>query len=151
MTDQKRGRNVSQERRRRSDHDGGRVKNLAVKEEMLDRTKYEYRFVNDTGNRLYNLTQLDDWDIVEDRTGGTAENNTDMGARVSVRAGTSKEGAAFGAVLVRKPIELHKNDEAERQRQIDAKEATINNVGQGQYVPDGRSAPATIVHGDAKP
>lgn len=60
---------VRQERRRRSDTtiDGGQRLNLAIPPEVEARLKADGRtprWINDEGNRMYNLTKRDDYDKV---------------------------------------------------------------------------------------
>lgn len=82
------------ERRRRNDTtiDGSQRLKLAVPEEVEARLKAEGReprWINDEGNRIHNLTQLDDYDRVEG-----------VEARV---VGTTKEGTPIKAYLHSKP------------------------------------------------
>lgn len=91
------------ERRRRSDTtiDGGQRLKLAIPPEVEARLKAEGRiprWVNDEGNRMYNLTMLDDYDKVEG-----------VDPRV---VGTTKEGKPIKAHLCSKPAAFVEEDRA---------------------------------------
>lgn len=92
------------ERRRRNDTtiDGsGRLK-LHIPEEVSQRLKNEgrvARWINDEGNRIHNLTQLDDYDRVD--------------GVEPVVVGTTKEGNPIKAYLHSKP-EAFINEDRER-------------------------------------
>jgi hypothetical protein len=96
------------ERRRRVDTtiDGsGRLK-LAIPEAISARLQAEGRqprWINDEGNRLHNLTQLDDYDRVD--------------GVEPVVVGTTKEGKPIKAYLHSKPIDFIRED----QEKLDAK------------------------------
>jgi hypothetical protein len=82
------------QRRRRDDNtiDGGQRLKLAIPPEVEQRLKEQRRtprWVNDEGNRLHNLTQLDDYDRVE-------------GVEPRV-VGTTKDGQPIKAYLCSKP------------------------------------------------
>ena len=92
-----------QQRRRRDDAtlDGAQRLKLAIPEEVAARLKAEGRvprWVNDEGNRLHNLTQLDDYDRVDG-----------VDARV---VGTTKEGTPIKAYLCSKPKAFIEEDRA---------------------------------------
>lgn len=89
------------ERRRRADTtiDGGQRLKLAIPPEVEARLKAEGRvprWINDDGNRMHNLTRLDDYDKVE-------------GVEPRV-VGTSKEGRPIYAHLCSKPAEFIRED-----------------------------------------
>ncbi|MEM7283309.1 MAG: hypothetical protein AAF438_16960 [Pseudomonadota bacterium] len=118
----------TERRRRRSDSITGRTKRLSVDESQLDRENYEYRFINDQKNRVHSMTVLDDWDVVDSKD-----------ARL---VGEGERGETIRALLVRKPKQYHKDDQAAKQRQIDEQEKAIkegntpSGSGEGQYVPE---------------
>jgi len=91
-----------QQRRRRDDTtiDGaGRLK-LAIPEEVEARLKAEGRqprWVNDEGNRIHNMTKLDDYDRVD--------------GVEPVVVGTTKEGQPIKAYLHSKPIDFVREDQ----------------------------------------
>ena len=94
---------VRQERRRRTDTtiDGGQRLKLAVPPEVEARLKAEGRtprWINDEGNRMHQLTKLDDYDKVE---------GVDP-----VPVGTDKEGKPIYAHLCSKPTAFIEEDRA---------------------------------------
>jgi hypothetical protein len=94
---------VAQERRRRSDVtiDGGQRLKLAVPPEIEARLKAEgrtLRWINDEGNRMHNLTRLDDYDKVA--------------GVPPVVVGTTKEGKPIKAHLCSKPTAFIEEDKA---------------------------------------
>lgn len=130
---------IKKERRRRSpDQLSGMRKRLTVDESKLDRENFTYRFANDDGNRIHDLTVNDDWEVVADRG-----SETGMGASVSHLAGTKEGGASLSAVLLRKPKSYHDEDLAAQQRRIDETEHSLKHgstPGQGgdqsTYIPE---------------
>lgn len=137
-----RGEQIRTERRRRnSDALSGRRMRLSVDESKLDREKYEYRFANDDGTRLHQLTVLDDWEIVPDRDGEVKPDGTDMGAKVSTLVGVATNGSPLRGVLLRKLKTYYNDDKAAKAQAIDDKEASLKSgavpgAGQGEmYVP----------------
>lgn len=104
---------VRQERRRRSDTtiDGGQRLKLAIPPEVEERLKAEGRtprWVNDEGNRVHNLTKLDDYDKVD-------------GVEPRV-VGTSKDGQPIKAHLCSKPNAFIQEDQGkieERRRETE--------------------------------
>lgn len=94
---------VRQERRRRSDTtiDGSQRLKLAVPPEIEARLRAEGRtprWINDEGNRMHQLTRLDDYDKVE---------GVDP-----VPVGTTKEGKPIIAHLCSKPTAFIEEDRA---------------------------------------
>lgn len=112
----------AERRRRNTDTLGGKRRRLAVKGE-LDRENYEYRWVNDVGNRLHSLTVEDDWEVVPNRNGELGEQG--VGSELSKPVGTGERGQSIRSILCRKPIDYYRNDAAEAQRQIDETEASM--------------------------
>jgi hypothetical protein len=95
------------QRRRRSDTtiDGSQRLKLAIPQEVEQRLKQEGReprWINDEGNRMHNLTMLDDYDRVD-------------GVEPRV-VGTSKEGTPIKAHLCSKPKAFIEEDRANTER-----------------------------------
>lgn len=138
---------VKEERRRRKSDDlSGRRLRLTVNEENLDRENFAYRFVNDVDGRLHNLTVLDDWEVVSDRSGTTKPDGASAGAEVSAQVGGGTK-----AILLRKPKKYYDEDYARAQRQIDETEKSLKagnapdgGDSSGQYVPNGKTNAMTI-------
>lgn len=115
MTEQRqrqgREKEVAQSRRRRDDTNFQQSSKLAIPEEVAERLKAEGRtprWVNDEGNRLYNLTKRDDYDKVDDVS--------------PVPVGTKDDGTPLMAHLLSKPTEFIREDRAkaeERRRQVE--------------------------------
>lgn len=113
---------IQQERRRRNtDALGGRRQRLAVRGD-LDKENFAYRWVNDDGNRLHDLTVNDDWEVVEDRSGKMKPEGTGVGSEVATPVGTGEHGRPVRAVLLRKPKNWYDDDERAKQRRIDETE-----------------------------
>lgn len=123
----------TERRRRNSDGMVGKRRHLMVDESKIDRENFAYRFANDEGNRIHDLTVNDDWDVVTD--GVTADNHA-MGAGTRKRVGTGEGGSPVNAVLLRKPKAYHDADQAAKQRRIDASEEALREpAGEGNYQP----------------
>jgi len=139
---------ITTERRRRNTDALGGIRGLmALDESLLDRQKYQYRFINDTGSRVHDLTVRDDWEVVPDR-GGQLNNTASAGAQASVNAGSGANGSPVRAILVRKLKTHYNDDKAAALRRIDEQEAGMKQPGGGNYVPGGASAALTIVKPD---
>lgn len=114
---------IRAQRRERGNISGRRVR-LSVREDKLDRNLWEYRFVNDEGNRVHTF-QEDGWELVPDRDGEIKKDGTGMGAEVAQLVGTQKTGAALRAVLMRIPKEIYQDDQLAKQRAIDETEVSL--------------------------
>jgi hypothetical protein len=137
-------------RRRNGDQLTGNRNRMAVDTSTLDRENFEYRFINDVGTRVHDLTVRDDWDIVSDRDGKVKGDTAGDGAQVAVNAGNGADGKPVRAILVRKPKDFYKTDDAAKQRQIDAQEAALKGGSTpggdqaNQYVPNSQSSPLSV-------
>jgi hypothetical protein len=138
-----RGEQIKTERRRRNSAalQGDRTR-LALNMDQLDTANFEHRWVNDTGTRIYNLTQNDDYEIVTDRDGLARPDSAGVGSEIATVVDADKTGKAIRAVLLRKPKAYHDEDFALKQRAIDEQEARISKRAeagsdQGVYVKDG--------------
>lgn len=109
-------------RRRRSADATGMTNTLAVPENLLDRKKFEYRWIVDEGIRLHNLTVNDDYDIVSKDLGGkaTKDDRTDA-YRVQVGMKADGSGPLY-QYLCRKPRTYAEEDRAARQKVNDEKQ-----------------------------
>lgn len=131
----------AERRRRNTDALEGKRRRLAVNEASLDRDKYEYRFANDVGGRIFDLTQNDDWEVVPNDGNQTSVSE---GTNVARNVGTTDKGEGIRSVLLRKPRKYYNDDEAAKQRRIDETESSIRGgtpqgaAGDGkEYVPSG--------------
>jgi hypothetical protein len=132
----------TERRRRNTDALGGKRRRLGLTGEKDP--EFEYRWINDEGTRLHDLTVNDDWEVVQDRNGTMKEGASGQGAEVSVPVGMGEHGRPVRAILVRKPKDFYEDDKRAAQRRIDEKEAGLRSgnasagMSQGEsYVPKG--------------
>lgn len=129
--------------RRRKREDSGEVfgRRLAVNASQLDKSMYEYRWINDDMARIYSKTKEDDWDIVTNEGGIVKEDSSDLGSAVSEVVGTRPDGSPKRAYLCRKPISYFEEDQRVKQQALDEQLAQLrlgNDRGGGassDYVP----------------
>lgn len=106
------------ERRRRDDGDldrGARL-NLAIPAEIREQAKREgktLRWINDDGNRMHQMTEQDDWDIV------------DSPLVKPVPVGTSKDGQPVTARLCSKYQDWYDQDQRDKARLLDERERAV--------------------------
>ncbi len=126
-------------RRVRGDLTYGRLMRLSFPEDGLDRTKYEYRVINDKlGGRLQDLTDTDydNWSFVTKREmAETAarkrgepyddRKDTDPGENVSRIVGTNEDGSPLRGYLCKKPVEWHKEDKQKALANIAEQESAM--------------------------
>ena len=110
-------RTTKAERRRRTNSLSGHRDRLSVDENLLDKDKFAYRWINDEGARVHQMTVQDDWDLVTDR-----EQASGAGSELAEQVGAREKGNPLRAVLVRKPKDLFDADKAAQQRRIDDQE-----------------------------
>lgn len=114
MARQARAEEVQQERRRRRDGNLDRMSQLTltVPESVREQNpNHTFRWINDTGNRMQQLTVRDDWDKVE----GVAP----------IPVGTDKEGKPLYAHLCKKPQEFWNEDQKARMDALREQERAI--------------------------
>jgi len=144
MPRQPRAEAIQQERRRRRPDTLDRVHDLklAIPAEFRDDKDYEYRWINDVNDRVYSLTQEDDWDLC---TRSDPEATDDNKYRRQVD--TTKNGHPVYAYLVRKPKDWYDADKrAKAERLSKAEQALLKSpptdnpqAAQTMYVPGGSS------------
>ena len=144
---------IKTERRRRdTDGLGGKRRKLAWDTSKADNENFVYRWVNDEGNRLHDLTVSDDWEVVPDRSATLKADGTGMGAEIAVPVGVGEHGRPMRAVLLRKSKDWHNDDQMAAMRRIDEQEAAIKQgaspgvEAEGLRKPD-NGAPISIRHG----
>lgn len=118
---QSRAEQVRTERRRKPGAVNANGIKLGVDESKLDRKNYHYRFVNDTPGRVQSLV-AQDYDPAPEM-GAKADGNN-LGSVNTAQAGVA-DGKPFNAVLMRKPIKMHEEDQREKQRPLDEIDAAI--------------------------
>lgn len=115
---------------------------LGVDKSKLDEANYAYRLVNDANGRVQQL-EAQDWDIAPEA--GALIGSTGSGTVQSKHAGHI-EGKAFNAVLMRKPLKFHNEDQAAKQRPLDEMDEAIRRgqnhasepqLAAGTYTPGG--------------
>lgn len=106
-------------KRRRKGAVGQKRRKLAVNEDALDRKNFSYRFVNDTGNRVHDMTVNDDWEVVPQAGKSVKEDGTDLGSSVSTVVGKDNNGQPIRGYLLRKPLEWFEEDKAASQAALD--------------------------------
>ena len=106
---------------RRRRREGGNVtgRRLGVNEDMLDFTRFAYRWVNDDPARIQGKTVYDDWNIMTQEGGALKEDATDLGSAVSMVVGTHPDGSPKRAYLCRKPRTYFEADQKEKQKELD--------------------------------
>lgn len=98
---------------------------LGVDHSLLDFNAYEYRWINDDGGRLIDMTQNDDWDIVSNN-GGTVKLDARLGgSAVATVVGKQANGNAMMAYLCRKPKDWYEEDQAEKSEILDRQLAQL--------------------------
>ena len=113
---------------------GGADFKMTIPDELKEEG-YEYRWFNDTKNRLSAAHEAD-WDHVEGKTHiGTAveSNGDDGGSRISMVVGTNEDGSPRRAYLMRKRKDWHEEDQREKLKAIDAMEDQLRQ----RITPDG--------------
>lgn len=117
-------------------------KRMGVNPELLDHSRFAYRWINDEqGARLVQKTKYDDWDIVTNGGGEMKEDATDLGDAVSIVVGTHPDGSAKKAYLCRKPKKWFEEDKAAAQAELDEQLNQLrrgndrDGASQSDYVP----------------
>lgn len=111
---------VRQERRRKPGATTVMGIKLGVDESKLDRSTYEYRWVNDTGSRLKQL-HGEDWDVAPELA-----TDTDGGGTVNSKiAGTDDNGKPFNTILMRKRKDWYEDDQKAKQKPLAAMDDAI--------------------------
>lgn len=123
------------ERRQRRLLGGGQLKMTANKE-----VGYHYRYANDQGSRIPDMLEAG-YDFVPVEGQDTGPGRTATGdARLSMPVGGMDQstGKPLRAFLMRKPMDWHIEDQAAKQKQVDAIDAAIlaARVGQEKFGAD---------------
>lgn len=112
---------VRQERRRKPGSLASAGYKLGVDESKLDRKNYHYRFVNDKDGRVQQL-YAQDYDPAPEV--GAKQDTNGLGTVNTAQAGVA-DGKPFNAVLMRKPIRMHEEDQKEKQKPLEEMEEAI--------------------------
>jgi hypothetical protein len=125
-------------RRRRSDTSETRNLKLAVPSNLLDRDKFEYRWINDKASgRIQDKTVNDDWDIVHTLGADNKE------VAVTRNVGNGESGQPMKAYLCRKPKEFYEEDRAKALKAIKEREEGLRRGATGD--PQGLGGPHAYV------
>lgn len=130
-----RSQEVKAQRRRRDDANFQASQRMAIPEDVKAKAEAEgktLRWVNDDGNRMHQLTVLDDYDKVE---------GVDP-----VPVGTDKSGKPIMAHLCAKPTEFIAEDQAKRDERRKGIERSMVK-GHVPTGPGGETAPLAGAHG----
>lgn len=116
---------------------------LGVDESKLDRANYAYRLVNDANGRVQQL-EAQDWDPAPERD---ALIGSTSGGTVQSKHAGHIEGKAFNAILMRKPLRMHNEDQSAKQKPLDEMDEAIRRgqnhasaepqLAAGTYTPGG--------------
>lgn len=128
---------------RRRKRGGGHVhgRRLGVNPDLLDFTRFVYRWINDDPARLVAKTRHDDWDVMSNDGGAMKEDATDLGDAVSIVVGTNPDGSVKRAYLCRKPKTYFDEDQREKQAALDEQLNQLrrgndrSGAAQGDYIP----------------
>jgi hypothetical protein len=118
---------------------------LSVNEKLLDRENFTYRWINDNGGRIEQLTRDDDYDLVRDPSKEVKDDNGNEGALISKVVGTTENNQPIRAYLARKPKPFYDADQKEKAKVLDAQMADIKRgkpseaaqMAGNDYVPQG--------------
>lgn len=149
----------AERRRRKGVGPKSRLK-LSLPTHLEKDPNYRYYWLADRPGRVEQLTVRDDYDFVTDDEAAADGRQTGTGTRIERHAGTDKWGNPVRHFLVRKPIEYHQADMAEKRAE---REKTMAAIRRGKtpdldgkpihddhaYVPEDR--PISIGHGDYRP
>lgn len=120
---QTRAEEVSQERRRRRGDTVMMGTKLGVNPDFLD-PAYNYRWINDDGIRIEQLTVHDDWDLVDDPNKVGKQDTDGLGTKM-VKAVNKGGGRAY---LARKLKKFYNEDQAAKGKVLDA---TMDSIKRG--------------------
>ena len=112
-SDARRSEVLQQRRRRKVVGRNGDMK-LSLPPHIEQDPNYRYYWALDKPGRIERLTQYDDYDFVVDDSVASDDRNTGGGKRIERHGGTDKWGNPQRHFLLRKPIEYHQEDEAEK-------------------------------------
>lgn len=113
------------------------LRRYGMSEDMLDLNKFSYRSVADEGNRLYQLTEQDDYDFVTIKGEKASKADTQGVARYQH---TVIDGQPRYTYLLRKPVEFVAEDRKAKDKHIDEMESkrlkqTPDDAPEGAYKP----------------
>ncbi len=117
---------------------------LHIPAEQMD-TAYHYRWFKDVGGRLEQAQNAGFEFVVNDGkiTVGEREGNTDIGGNISVLGGDDPRnpGGSYRMILMRQPIDFHKEDQQLKQDRVDGLNAQIYGNIRGDKVENAYTPP----------
>lgn len=129
------------ERRRRKGFGPKSRLRLTIPPHLEKDPNYRYYWLADRPGRVEQVTVDDDYDFVTDEETAEDGRQTGLGSRIERHAGTDKWGNPVRHFLVRKRIEYHKADQAEKRAE---REKTMAAIRRGK-TPDAKGQP---IHDD---
>ena len=102
------------ERRRRKNMGRGARLKLSIPPHLENDPNYRYYWAKDVPGRIEALTVQDDYEFVTDEMTAGDSRNTGQGTRIERHADVDKFGNPVRHYLLRKPIDYHRADEAEK-------------------------------------
>lgn len=110
---------------------------LSVPEEQLDRTTYEYRWVNDSPGRVQRMKD-EDWDPAPEASNG---------ASVEKRVVGTDAGKPTSGILMRKRKDWYGDDQKEKMRPLNEMDAEIRRGKNHERTEPGMSGPEIYTPG----
>lgn len=109
---------------------------------------YVYRYFNDSGSRLQDAQSAGYEFVLRDDVQGNSEAGLEVQSGIDSReskvVGKGENGQPLSAYLMRKPADMHMEDQAEKQKEIDEVEKSIYR----DKVPAGANIPQGSVYGN---
>lgn len=145
MTDDRASKEKTERRRQRGSNVLSGIK-LGVNPAFLDEKNFSYRWINDNGGRIDQMTKADDWDLVPDPTKTGKPDSDGEGSLVSKVVGRGEAGQPMKAFLARKPRNFYEEDQRDKKETIDKTMESIKRgspqteapgLGAAGYVPGG--------------
>lgn len=103
----------SERRRKRGDPVLSGLK-LQFDRSLFDEKKFNYRVINDDGRRIQSLTELDDYELVDDPKKMLKSDGTDLGTKASIIVGKDEYGKPMRGYLARKLKTWYDADQREK-------------------------------------
>lgn len=95
---------------------------------------YSYRYINDEEGRLQQALEGDYEFVHSEKSAGDAEVGRDQSvdSRVSVQAGTTKDGGAMRSYLMKIPKKFYDEDQAAKESKLKEGESAIKHGNKGE-------------------
>lgn len=145
MTDERATKEKTERRRQRGANVLSGIK-LGVNPELLDEKRFAYRWINDQGGRIDQMTKADDYELVRDPTKAGKPDSDGEGTVISKVVGRGEAGQPMKAYLARKPRNFYEEDQADKKASINktmesikrgAPQTDAPDLGAAGYIPGG--------------